>query len=136
MQTDPVARAAALAAAAHQGQFRRDGITPYIDHPRAVAARVAGDPAAECVAWLHDVLEDTEVTEEKMREHGISPEVIACVRLLTKNDETEYERYLEEIKAHPLAKKVKIADMLSNLGDNPSGQQIIKYCKGLLFLLS
>lgn len=136
MHTESVARAAALAATAHQGQFRRDGTTPYIDHPRAVASRVTGDVAAECAAWLHDVLEDTNVTEDEMRARGIPEEAISCVKLLTKNEQTEYEPYLAAIKAHPTARKVKIADMLANLSDSPTEKQIVKYCKGLLFLLS
>jgi (p)ppGpp synthase/HD superfamily hydrolase len=48
-----------IATKAHEGQYRRDGVTPYIEHPKAVAARVKGDEKAEMVAWLHDVIEDT-----------------------------------------------------------------------------
>jgi (p)ppGpp synthase/HD superfamily hydrolase len=136
ISSDLVARAAALAKEAHQGQFRRDGITPYISHPKAVAARVAGDPQAEAVAWLHDVLEDTPVTAEMLRSQQIPEEVIRAVSMLTKADGTDYEVYLMAIKANPLAKKVKIADMLSNLSDQPSEKQILKYAKGLTILLT
>jgi len=45
-----------------------------------------------------------------------------------------YEDYLEDVKKNPLARTVKIADMLSNLADNPTKNQIIKYSKGLLYL--
>ena len=133
---DLVARAEALARSAHAGQFRRDGSTPYIVHPQAVAARVAGDPLAEASAWLHDALEDTAVGEEEMRAHRIPEEVIACIRLLTKPEDAVYESYLREVKADPLARKVKIADMLSNLADAPTDKQIVKYAKGLLILFS
>lgn len=133
---DVVVRAQALARSAHAGQFRRDGSTPYIVHPQAVALRVAGDPLAEATAWLHDVLEDTAVTAEVMRGHRIPEEVIACVRLLTKPEGAVYETYLQEVKANPLARKVKIADMLSNLADAPTDKQIVKYAKGLLILFA
>ena len=136
ISSDLVARAAAIANDAHQGQFRRDGTTPYIRHPQAVAARVAGDPQAEAVAWLHDVLEDTAVTVEMLRGQQIPEEVICAVARLTKAEGTDYEAYLMAIKANPLAKKVKIADMLSNLGDQPSEKQILKYARGLVILLS
>ena len=53
--------AAQIATDAHRGQFRRDGVTPYISHPEAVAKRVEGDDLAEAIAWLHDVLEDTAI---------------------------------------------------------------------------
>ena len=55
-----------IATKAHEGQYRRDGVTPYIEHPKAVAARVRGDEKAEMVAWLHDVIEDTK-KEKKTR---------------------------------------------------------------------
>jgi len=58
------------------------------------------------------------------------------VELLTKNDGLEYEQYLRRIKSDPVAKRVKIADMLANLGDRPSERQIVKYAKGLLILLT
>lgn len=136
MKSDDLAkRAAALARAAQAGQFRRDGTTPYIHHPAAVASRVAGDASAEAVAWLHDVLEDTATTVETLRENLIPEEVIGCVVLLTKKSDSVYERYLEEIKLHPVARKVKVADMLANLSDHPSERQIVKYAKGLLVLL-
>ncbi|WP_367871164.1 hypothetical protein [Luteolibacter sp. Populi] len=132
---DFVPRAAAIAHEAHAGQFRRDGVTPYILHPQAVAARVAGDPLAEALAWLHDTFEDTSATPELLREQGIPNEVIIGVSMLTKPEGADYEEYLRAIKANPLAKKVKIADMLSNLSDQPSEKQILKYAKGLVILL-
>ena len=58
------------------------------------------------------------------------------MELLTKNDGLEYEQYLRRIKSDPVAKRVKIADMLANLGDRPSERQIVKYAKGLLILLT
>lgn len=137
MQSDDlVVRAARLAAVAHTGQYRRDGVTPYLCHPEAVAARVAGDPILEAVAWLHDILEDTDVTPEILSQHGIPDEVISCVRLLTKTEGVDYDRYLASVKQNPVAKKVKVADMLSNLSDHPSERQILKYAKGLIVLLS
>ena len=51
-----------IATNAHKGLFRRDGITPYITHPEAVAASLEGEhPDVIATAWLHDVLEDTDV---------------------------------------------------------------------------
>ena len=129
-------RAAAIATAAHQGQFRRDNATPYIQHPAAVAKRVADDPVAEAVAWLHDVMEDTAMTADELRNQGMPDEVIARVAMLTKKDGANYEDYLAVIRKDPIARKVKIADMLSNLSDSPSERQILKYAKGLIILLS
>jgi (p)ppGpp synthase/HD superfamily hydrolase len=135
LKNDVVSRAAELARIAHTGQFRRDGVTPYIHHPEAVALRVRGDPVAEAAAWLHDVLEDTNTTVAILREKQIPEEIIACVVLLTNKGDVGYERYLSQIKADPVAKKVKVADLLTNLSDHPSERQIVKCARGLLVLL-
>lgn len=133
---DVVALAAGIAKAAHEGQFRRDGTTPYIRHPESVAARLRGDPSAEAAGWLHDVLEDTRETAASLRAQGVPENVVACVETLTKREGLDYEQYIRNIREDPMARKVKIADMLSNLGDNPSEKQIIKYAKSLLALLA
>lgn len=127
--------AASIAAAAHRGQFRRDGVTPYIEHPAAVAARVRGDEKAEMVAWLHDSIEDTEETAESLAAKGAPAEVVEAVALLAHPRGEPYRQYLERVKAHPLAAKVKVADMLANLSDAPAERQIRKYAQGLLLLL-
>ena len=124
-----------LALAAHNGQFRRDGVTPYIKHPEAVAARVKGDEMAEAVAWLHDVIEDTDQTADDLRAMLVPDNVIAAVELMTHPHGEPYKDYLKRIKTNPLATKVKIADMLANLSDSPTERQIKKYARGLLFLL-
>ncbi|MEM9159668.1 MAG: hypothetical protein AAGB46_11510 [Verrucomicrobiota bacterium] len=124
-----------IATEAHKGQCRRDGVTPYIVHPRAVVGRVGDDPLAQDAAWLHDTIEDTEETAESLAEKGIDSRVIDAVSLMTHSKSVPYETYLESIKGNPLATKVKIADMLSNLSDNPTEKQIRKYAKGLLFLV-
>ena len=45
----------------HEGQFRADGVTPYIEHPKAVTELVkeyGGSEKCVCVAWLHDIMEE------------------------------------------------------------------------------
>ncbi len=68
--------AIAVAIAAHAGQYRRDGVTPYHTHPEKVA-RLVGDMIpydypeyidALIVAHLHDILEDTKVTVDNLKE--------------------------------------------------------------------
>ena len=65
---------------------------------------------------------------------GIPPHLVTAVVLLTKTHEGVYDDYLEQVASSPLATKVKIADMLSNLADHPTKKQIRKYAKGLLRL--
>lgn len=131
---DLVQEARKLAQQAHAGQYRRDGKTPYIVHPQAVASRVRM-PQEQAVAWLHDVLEDTAVTADDMRVFGIPDMIITAVELLTKRTGQDYVVYLDAVAANPLARKVKIADMLSNLADTPTDKQLVKYAHGLLRLV-
>ena len=128
--------AAAIARRAHHGQTRDDRITPYAAHPESVARRLRGeDSIVIATAWLHDVLEDTAETAATLRAAGVDDEVISAVQCMTKQPGEPYEDYLKRVKAHPVASKVKMADMLDNLNDSPDDKQIRKYAKGLLFLL-
>lgn len=85
---DSVEAARLFATAAHGaiGQRRKYLNTPYIEHPAAVAALVgrhcAGDPAMVAAAWLHDVLEDTQVTAQTLRDN-FGQEVTALVLALS-----------------------------------------------------
>ena len=130
-----------IAAAAHNGQFRRDGKTPYIKHPMAVADRVSKyGHEYVCVAYLHDVLEDTDVTAQDLLNQGIPSNIVEAVKDLTKEKGMHYsgyyfDEYLFTIKRNELARRVKIADMLANLADDPTDKQIVKYSKGLQYLL-
>lgn len=98
-----------IATRAHAGQTDKAG-RPYIDHPRRVAARLA-DLQAQAAAWLHDVIEDTEVTAEDLRNEGVDDEVIAAVELLTRTGD---DAYYARIAEHPLAREVKLADIADN----------------------
>ncbi len=125
-----------VASRAHNGQFRRDGYTPYINHPAAVAAKLVGESAVVvATAWLHDVLEDTTETPETLRAAGLPDSVIHAVEMLTKTKGESYEEYLLGVHQNWIAKKVKIADIIHNLGYAPTERQMIKYAKGLLTLL-
>ena len=122
-----------IATQAHAGQFRRDGVTPYIVHPEAVASRV-DSPDLKVVAWLHDVIEDTPLTAKDLLDKGIKDDHIQAVILLTKKKGQSNKEYWDAIKPNSLARKVKIADMLTNLNDDPTDYQRTKYALGLKYL--
>ena len=134
----PMARLAhATARAAHAGQFRKNGVTPYIEHPEAVAKAVASHGVeAVAVAYLHDVLEDTRVTLDDLVIIGLPASVIAAVTVLTKREGVSYDRYLAFIRVVPLARMVKIADISHNLSCDPSPEKRDIYEKALVFLQS
>jgi len=94
----------------------------YIHHPLAVA-KMCDDPKEKTVALLHDVLEDTYVTEEELRENGFDEEIIDAVKLVTHkrdksilDDEEEYKTYIRKLKktGNRIAINVKIADLTHN----------------------
>jgi (p)ppGpp synthase/HD superfamily hydrolase len=114
-----------LATAAHDGQTRWDG-TPYINHPKRVAARVAADhrltEAERLVgvqaAYLHDVVEDTDITLADLLDKGVRPDVVEVVDLLTrrKPDGETHADYVGRILAsgNRTAIIVKLADIADN----------------------
>jgi (p)ppGpp synthase/HD superfamily hydrolase len=143
---DQIELAKEIASMAHQGQFRKGGEEPYIIHPARVAKRVLkefGNNFADpkffvAVAWLHDSIEDSggKVTSGWLLYRGVNQAIVDAVVAITKVDGEEYEKYLARVKANKYARTVKIQDMLDNLSDSPSQRQIVKYAKGLQFLLS
>ena len=123
---DLVTQAEELATLAHMGQFRHDGKTPYIEHPRAVAAML-GRTDEKVVAWLHDVLEDTDMSKDELVAAGIPGHMIDAVVALTQRPGEGYADYHRRVAANPLAVRVKIADMCHNLTDNASKRSARKY---------
>jgi len=114
----------------HYNQYRRDGVTPYFDHLQTVADAVPREYKA--VAYLHDLLEDTYCSIKEMQDAGISNKDILSVMAMTKLEE-EYEEYLRRVNADPVAKAVKIQDILHNKGDKPTKKQEAKYLKALQY---
>lgn len=123
-----------VAIVAHAGQFRRDGVTPYHTHPEAVASMVS-DPAKPA-AWLHDVIEDTEIGVEILADLGFSPKTLAAVCYLTKQKDEDYGRYIWTVRQDAIAREVKIADITHNLSQNPKPENVEKYKKALEILKS
>lgn len=101
---------------AHHGQLDYNGI-PFIFHPLHLAEQM-DDELSCCAALLHDVVEDTDITLDDLRTE-FPEEVVQIVGLLThdssaEHNNTEYFDYIRKIKDHPLAKKVKLADIAHN----------------------
>lgn len=122
-----------LCYALHHGQTRRGG-EEYYKHPFRVAGRF-NNANQRMVAYLHDVLEDTNITFEELSEYGFSKEILDAVLCITKNKGESNETYYERVKSNQLARRVKIYDMIDNLSVDPTDRQIIKYAKGFLILL-
>lgn len=97
---------------AHKEQKDKSGL-PYVFHPFHLAEQMT-DEIATCVALLHDVVEDTDMTFEKLSELGFTTEIIDALKLLTHDDSMPYMDYVKEIAKNPIAKAVKLADLAHN----------------------
>jgi len=96
---------------AHHGQLDYNGV-PYIYHPIHLAEQME-DEISCIAALLHDVVEDTTVTMEDLTQEF--PEaVIEVLRLLTHEKGQDYFEYVRALKHHPIARKIKLADLAHN----------------------
>ncbi|MFE0650940.1 HD domain-containing protein [Streptomyces sp. NPDC059534] len=103
-----------LAALAHAGQVDKAG-APYVEHVRAVAAALAPlGPHLAMAGLLHDVIEDTAWTADRLRADGIPDGVVAVVEAVTNRPGTPYEEKIRRIAENPDATLVKIADNAHN----------------------
>ncbi len=122
-----VLRAAAFGADKHRHQRRKDhALTPYINHPLAVARVLAEeggvkDPEILGAAILHDTLEDTETTRREV-EREFGARIAALVSELTDNKSLPNQRRKQlQIDCAPMKSKgaalIKVADKICNLRD-------------------
>ena len=114
--TDSLQLALEFAKVKHKGQ-KRIGGDDYITHPIAVAEIVKNqglDENYQIAAFFHDLLEDTDATEEEILKYG-NQEILEAVILLTKKKEYDMAEYINAIKENPIAFAVKAADRLHNL---------------------
>ena len=115
--TMEIGDARAIAERLHLGDREEDG-TPVIRHVRRVATTVPEE--ARAVAWLHEVLEWTAVTEQELLIAGLTSDELRALRLLNRTTDSHSDhRYLAhlELIAHAtgdsgrLARIVKTADL-------------------------
>ena len=117
-----VDRAYALAAAAHEGQFRRSG-EPYICHPLSVArilVELGMDSESVAAALMHDVAEDTAVTIDEIRQK-FGAQVALLVDGVTKLTQIKFsnveDRQAENLRKMLLAMSQDVRVMIIKLCD-------------------
>lgn len=103
-----------LAEAAHHDQTDKIG-DPYIWHVRDVAAGLRPFGLySEMSGWLHDIIEDTDETEESLLARGVPEDVVRTVVAVTNQPGESYQAKIRKITAVPDAVLVKIADNAHN----------------------
>lgn len=101
-----------IAFEAHKNQVDKSGM-PYIYHPIHLAEQMK-DEKTTCVALLHDVIEDTDMTLIKLKAYGFDDDILEALRLMTHDKSIPYMDYVRAIKENPIATKVKLADLKHN----------------------
>jgi len=110
--------ALALATEAHRGQlYPAASPEPFILHPLRVMLGVTSK-AAQIVAILHDVVEDSDVTLRALRDRGFNALIVDAIDHLTRREGEDYEDYIGRVASNPIAREVKLSDLADNLANN------------------
>ena len=99
----------------HKNQIDKAGIDYFAGHIQAVVNGVTTNKE-KIVACLHDTVEDTPLTIERIKElfgEEIGEAVFAITK--SKDGSMSYDDYIERVKANPLARAVKISDLKHNM---------------------
>jgi (p)ppGpp synthase/HD superfamily hydrolase len=132
-------RAVEIAQEAHKGVKDKGG-HDYIHHPIRVMHAMSNDQE-KIVAILHDVVEDSDWTFDRLKEEGFEDSAIESLRCVTKYSEEDYQEFIKRAATNKIATKVKIADIEDNLDLSRLGTltekdltRIEKYKKALKYL--
>jgi len=114
-----IERAQRFAEIYHAGQLRDDGDTPFIVHPDKVAhilMQITTDVNLIAAGWLHDVVEDTDVTYEQLRAE-FGADIADLVMEVTHEGQADSHGYYFPRLKTQRGIMLKFADRLSNLSD-------------------
>ena len=124
-------KAIEIAVEAHRGQIDKAGKI-YILHPMRVMLRGQNE-TEQIVGILHDVVEDTPITIDMLRQEGFSEEVLAALTCITKDKGEDYGHFIDRVLTNPLATQVKLYDIEDNLNrdriPNPTEQDEARFAK-------
>ena len=139
LYTELTQKAMKIAFDAHKDQTDKNGV-PYIYHPVHLAEQME-DENTICVALLHDVVEDSDITFEQLEREGFPDAVITALKLMTHDDSVPYMDYIKSIKNDPIATIVKLADLKHNSDttrlaviDEKAKKRVEKYRKAMELL--
>ncbi len=128
-----IERAYRISEEAHRGQIRKSG-EPYIVHPMITAmilAELKADKETIAAGILHDIIEDTDVDQEKIREE-FGEEILFLVQGVTKIERLstqlpEEERQIDNIKKLLLATADDVRVVLVKLADRLHNMRTLQY---------
>lgn len=94
---NPIDKALEIAIRVHTGQVDKAG-KPYILHPLRMMNRMQTENE-KVVAILHDVLEDSNLSQPELSTYGFNDDVVKALVALTKGTGEEYEAYIQRVKS-------------------------------------
>ena len=112
LYTDLTKKALKLCFEAHKDQLDKSGL-PYVFHPFHLAEQMK-DENTTIVALLHDVVEDSSLTFDDLYKIGFPEETLTAIQLMTHDKAVPYMDYVSIIKENPIARIVKLADLIHN----------------------
>lgn len=119
-------RAIQIATDAHKNKVDKGG-NPYILHSLRVMFSMSTELEKVC-AVLHDVIEDTDITLDYLRNEGFSEEVLEILNILTKRKSETYNKYINRVIKNKTACYIKLADLDDNMDisriDNPKKEDL------------
>lgn len=126
----------------HENQYY--GLAPYFEEhilkvvDKLIAVLGITDINTITVAYLHDIVEDTDMTlNDLLIAHRFNQEIVDAVDAITKRSNETRKQYLVRCKSNNIAHKVKIADTLANLEASITScdaWRVEKYAKQLIEL--
>ncbi len=107
-------KAISIAVEAHKGQVDKNN-QPFILH--VLRVMIAGRNDDERILGaLHDSIEKTHWTFEELKAEGFNNKILDSLVCVTKKNENEdYQAFIERIKTNRLAIKIKIIDLMDHL---------------------
>ena len=137
---------------AHSGQVDKGG-NYYFLHPFRVSQEIKKHFTykhtdydkfiTECVAILHDVIEDTNITAEDLSNEGFEDAIVNRVVRMTRNEGESYMDYIKRIGEDNICRIVKMCDLKDNMDitrldklNNEDFNRLKKYHKAYKYLKS
>lgn len=141
---DKIQQAKELAFKIHANQTDKAG-APYTLHLETVASKLTEQGENEdviVVGWLHDSVEDTDITIGEIRDL-FGDDISTAVDAITKRKNEPYQDYLQRVKTNEIARIVKLADLAHNMDlsrlcniTDKDLKRLEKYKQAKAFLLS
>lgn len=110
-----------LARRSHAGQkdkAERDYFAAHLT-PIADGAQVFG-LEVEQAAWLHDIIEDTDLNAGDLTRLGVGSDVVAAVESVTRRKDETYTELIVRACAHEIGRLVKLVDNAWNITSSPA----------------